>query len=221
MTPDPIPSANSVTYAEQVLAAKKLKKRILIVLASVLGALLVLLLLVLLLQGIRNSMNEPEVPEYEFYPTYTGNILENPSYLNLNRDVVYSYDSTGVGFSTSITDEEWDTLDGEVKFLYQYLQIIIAGDVEGYNACLSERYIREFGREDAFSPQMLYEMRISYYRTDADGGKVYLLEYKIHRNDGSFRTDVGSGMCRPQYVKVIEPEEGQYRIENIATRFER
>ena len=44
MTPDPIPSADSVAYAEQVLAAKKLKKRILIVLASVLGALLVLLL---------------------------------------------------------------------------------------------------------------------------------------------------------------------------------
>ena len=67
MTPDPIPSADSVAYAEQVLAAKKLKKRILIVLASVLGTLLVLLLLVLLLQGIRNSMNEPEVPENMYF----------------------------------------------------------------------------------------------------------------------------------------------------------
>ena len=220
MTPDPV-SQNDTSYEAQVLASKKLKKRILIVLGASVGAVLVLLLLVLLLQGIQRSMNTPEVPEYEFYPTYTGDIQKNPAYLNLDREVVYAYDATGVGFSTTITEEEWDSFDGEVKFLYQYLQNIIAGDVEAYNACLSERYIREFGREDLFSPQMLYEMKISFYRADADGGKVYLLEYKIYHNDGSFRTDVGSGMSRPQFVKVIEPSEGQYKIENIATRFER
>ena len=104
MTPDPV-SQNDTSYEAQVLASKKLKKRILIVLGASVGAVLVLLLLVLLLEGIQRSMNTPEVPEYEFYPTYTGDIQKNPAYLNLDREVVYAYDATGVGFSTTITEE--------------------------------------------------------------------------------------------------------------------
>lgn len=218
MTPDPH-TENRAEYEKQVLASKRTSRRILITLGAVLGVLLVLFLLVLLLQGIQNRLNTPDAPEYTFYPTYTGDIQKNPAYLNLDRTIVYAYDSTGFGFSTSITDEEWESLDPEVRFLYDYLQIIIAGNEDAYNALLSDRFIREYGRVAPFTPQMLYEMKISFYRADADGGKVYMVEYKIFRNDGTFRTDVGSGMSRAQFIKVITDDRGNCKIENISTRY--
>ncbi|MBQ1229849.1 MAG: hypothetical protein IIX80_02335 [Clostridia bacterium] len=207
-------------YEQKLRDAKKTKKKILIAFGAILAVILFLFLLIFAIEKITASIFAPKAPEYKFYPTYTGDIMKNQGYLNLNRDVVYAYDSTGFGFSTSITEDEWESFDGEVRFLYNYLQIIISGDSEAYNACLSQNYIKKYGTVADFPPQMLYEMKISYYRTDNDGGKVYKMEYKFYRNDGTFRDDVGSGMSRPQYIKVVKDDTGAYKIENIATQYE-
>jgi hypothetical protein len=219
MTPEER-SAEQTAYEQKLRDAKKAKKRVLIALGVITAVILFLFLLIFAIEKITATIFTPEVPEYKFYPTYTGDIMKNQGYLNLNRDVVYTYDSTGFGFSTSITEDEWESFDGEVRFLYNYLQIIISGDSAAYNACLSQNYIKKYGTVADFPPQMLYEMKISYYRTDNDGGKVYKMEYKFYRNDGTFRDDVGSGMSRPQYIKVVKDDTGAYKIENIATQYE-
>lgn len=219
MTPDEKMNGQEA-FDQKLRDAKKAKKKILIALGAIMGVLLLLLLLVFLAEKLNDAMNEPEIPQYEFYPTYTGDIMKNQGYINLNREVIYAYDATGFGFSTSITEEEWESFDGEVRFLYDYLQIIISGNETAYNACLSQNYIKKYGSAPEFSAQMLYEMKISYYRTDNDGGKVYKVEYKIYRNDGTFRTDIGSGMSRPQYIKVVTDSIGAYKIENISTQYE-
>jgi hypothetical protein len=47
--------------------------------------------------------------------------------------------------------------------------------------------------------QMLYDMRIEPYATE-DETPAYLLEYKIYRNNGTFRRDIGSNAARTLLV---------------------
>ena len=72
---------------------------------------------------------------------------------------------------------------------------------------------------ERFAPQMLYDIRIEMLSNDPqnDGTVLYAfnVEYKIHRNDGTFRNDIDSDASKKLYFELYEDTEGLVRIDRI------
>jgi hypothetical protein len=118
--------------------------------------------------------------------------------------------------------------DGEdygqcVEFLRGMVDAILAGDADAYNACFSDLYFTKAERQGEFSMQKLYDIIIGTYSEEkvTENGQtytkyVYTLEYKIRRNNGSLRSDMGSNGSRTQYL-LITDREGKLLIDGVAT----
>ena len=212
-------------YEQLSVASKKLKRKMWIVIGCVMLVLGLLLCAVWLITHPNEQKNDRNNQhDYKFYPTYKGNIMEYGAYLELNRQVEYCNEPSGYGVWQSITDENREEFDANTLFLYNYLQTVIAGDTEAYNACFHESYFEDNEPKKSFSPQMLYQMKIRYYSTEngENGEKsvTYLLEYMIFQNDGTFHDDVGSDASLPRYVTLRVDREGKILIEKIVTKYQ-
>jgi hypothetical protein len=164
-----------------------------------------------------------EIREYEqseFSPTYQGDIMEYKKYLDLDRSVKYCADPSGYGMTQAITEENQKDFDAGVLFLRDYIQTIVAGDAEAYNACFSEAYFEHNDPQKSFTPQMVYGSVITYLSEQTDGDSklvTYKLEYMIFENDGSFRRDILSNASREQRVTLRLTPSGQITIEKLIT----
>ncbi len=211
-------------YEAMRARSEKMKKRMLLILAVAVAAIVLLSLAVLLIEQLTKTQ-PPEITdgEYEFFAPYSGDILQNKEYLSLDRYVKYCETATGQGQTLTVDPENTEAFDANVRFLYGYLQTVIAGDSEAYNRCFNETYFQNVEPIGDFSQQMLHEITIYYHttQTEADGSKLvsYRLEYMIHRNDGTFRRDVGSDAIRPQMVYLRVTADGEISIEGLVTQY--
>ena len=197
--------------------SKGMRKKLVVALIAVTAAILVLVLVLFLIESLSRP-KLPELPEYEFYPTYQGNIMEYDRYLDLDRQVYYSE----MGTTTSITEENREEFDPAVLFLYDYVQSIIAGDHTRYNQFFSDSYFKECDPQTPFSPQMLYRIVITYQSTEEEAGDkliTYRLDYMIFENDGTFRRDIESDASRPQIVTLRVTPNGEIAIEKLITNY--
>ena len=197
---------------EMQAQSQKMRKKLLLILGGIVLLAVTLCVAILVIDAKNNGGKEEqgtffEYQDSDFYEPYTGNIMENEEYLDLDRKVYYS---DGSGMESSIEDDNLSEFSNEVIFLYHYLQTIVAGDVDAYNACFNAAYFEQNAPKGHFNPQMVYGARITYDSRSNDEKGVwvrYKLEYMIHRNDGSFRRDVLSDASVPQYVTLrIDPE---------------
>ena len=213
-------NAQKERYEELQAQSQKLKKRILIIMGCVIGAVILLFALLKLLDWI-NERNVG-VPEgtYEFYAPYQGDIMEYQPYIEKDRKVYYCADPSGYGEVRSVEEGD-ETVDANVWFLYDYLHTIIAGDSTAYNAYFNDTFFEDNDPKVSFSPQMLHNMKITYQSEEKEesGERLvtYLVEYMIHRNDGTFRRDVDSDASRPQYVTLRVGVDGTVKVERIVT----
>ena len=204
-------------------AAKQNKRRVVIVCAAVLVGIALLFGAVTLIEHLSNR--PPKIPEYDFqfYPTYRGDIMKYAPYLALDRQVYYCEDPSGNGLRTAVNEENMTDYNTKVLFLYLYFQTIIAGNSEAYNSYFNDTYYQTSQPLEAFSPQMLYEMEIIYQGSEAqaDGDTLvsYRISYRIHRNDGSFRRDIDSDASRPQTVTLRVSADGDISIERLVTHY--
>ncbi len=200
---------------------RTIRKKIVLICLLLAVSLLILVGILLVWEFLRKDPVEDPFGEYDFYPPYEGDILQNPAYLELNREICYCEDATGMGLTAPLTEETLARADATVRFVYSYLQIIISGDTEAYNAMLGEEYLREHGAQSAFHPQMLYNITVYAYQTqtNADGSKTvtYRLDYMIYRNDGSFRRDIGSDAIRSQYLVLQCDQNGTIKIRDLVS----
>ena len=200
--------------------SKKQKRVILTVLVCAVGVMALLLGAVALIVALGKNGGDVPQGDYEFYPVYEGDIMENEEYLGLNRHVEYCSDPSGYGLKMSITDENREEFDESVLFLYDYIQTIIRGDSVAYNKMFHVKYFEDNEQKDAFSQQMLHEIKIRFLSESKQGEErliTYRLEYMIHRNDGTFRRDVGSDASRPQDITVRVGTDGKILIERLVT----
>lgn len=205
--------------------SKALKKKMLKAGIVLLAALAFIFCVVLLMDYINSPT--AEIPEdfYSFEAPYQGNIMENTAYLGKDRLVYYRDNASGNGLREAITEENKANFDTGVLFLCSWLDTIIAGDAQGYNACFSEQYWKENKADDiypktSFNPQMLYDINLSYHSVSSENGdalKTYVVEYRILQNDGTFRRDIGSGVSREQRVTVRVRNDGTAIIEKLVT----
>lgn len=216
-------ASREASYEELAKQSKIMKKKILMGLGIAVAAVIVLFLIVTLVDFLIKRSNS-RVPEgdYTFYPTYEGDIFENPQYMSLDRQIYYCENPAGDGIKQAVNEENLTDFDLNVTFLYLYLQSINYGDAEMYNAYFNENYYKENQPQAEFSPQMIYNTEICYQATENDGADklvTYSLSYMIYRNDGSFRRDIGSNAARPQLITLRVSEAGNISIEKLITRY--
>lgn len=157
---------------------------------------------------------------YIFYEAdYDMNIYDDTVYMDLNRYINFS---NGM-ISTALEKSEYAEQDEDVQFMIAYIQSIIAGDAEAYNACFSEQYYTQNQPLDRFTMQKLYNINLTRTETQTEGSGEdeytlygYVVEYMIRHNNGTFRRDLGSDSIRAQYL-VISDREGTWKIDNVIT----
>ena len=210
-------------------ATDRLKKIILIIAATMVVFAVVALCLIPMLDKALNGAEKEEVttrpPNTVLYydPDYDYDIMQDEEYLGLDRYIYYK---------DARTNETIILLDHEIKdygagmvTLKTMIDAIIAGDHETYNSLFSDNYFAVEGREpeDPFTMQQVYDILITRVNVadvvDEEVGKYtqyeYTVEYKIHKNNGTFRTDLGHDDSRKQYFILSDSTGEEVLIDQI------
>ena len=212
---------NGITDEEIELLAKRSRKTKTLIVA-IFAAALVIAIACAIIPGFFGEESEEQ---YETYPPVHPSLLhdtkeegfdifEYEEYLRYDRTVYLDDPRTGVCISVS---EEEAAMQGEgFALLFELLGVLNRGDAEGYNALVCERL-----QVEDFTPQQLYDITVTR-QTESRKGEgsrsyreyVFLVEYKIHENNGSYRNTVEPDACRPQYF-VINDSEGRLLVQDI------
>lgn len=200
----------------------KLKRTILIVFACICAFLLVTSIAISLIERAMQPTGPSEYASTHIFvtPDYEEDIYTDQGYLDLNRYITFIDGS----ISTTLSETEHADQDEDVRFMIDYIQTIIAGDAEAYNACFSEAYYADADNAplDRFTAQKLYNITLTRTETEttdgADGFTThgYKVEYMIRHNNGTFRRDLGSDSIRAQYL-VISDRGGSWHIDRVIT----
>lgn len=192
------------------------KTRIVIFL-SIATAAFIMVFFVIYLLDIGGSA--PKAPEYDFIfheVDFDTDILTDPDYLALDRSV-----SLKQGNQTVVIDPEYRSENGTIEFMLEYLSCIICGDYEGYKDFFSRLYFETENVPEIFTMQRVYQTTIEFISETpiAESNKNYTeyrlsLDYKINRNNGTLRNDMGSDCFRTQYF-LITDREGVLKIDTI------
>ena len=143
-----------------------------------------------------------------YNPDFNSDIMNEEEYLIKDRSIKYSD-----GFGT------WDIFNGkdvltDIKidlFLIDYINTLVAGDGEKLLGMYSQEVVKALKLSDMITEQRIYETvftEISAREVNDDTGSYFLYEfkaeYKIMRNDGTFRNDVSSNAVKAQYLTITK-----------------
>ena len=151
-------------------------------------------------------------------PDYEGNNDEYEEYLKYDRTIQYCYTA---GVQVSVNDKTLSNYDASFRLIYELIGTLIAGDSDAYNELVHE----DVGHFDSFTQQQVYDVVVTKYSEttkQSEAGKiyfeyVYVVEYKIHENNGTYRKDIESDACRAQYF-VINNSTGELLIMDIFSK---
>lgn len=205
-------------------ASTRKKNKIIII--SVFAVSLVLLLICSLIPGLLKNDNggKPDREEYTVDPSKLADtkeedfdILEYEEYLKYDRTIQYCYTA---GVQVSVNDKTLSSYDASFRLIYELIGTLIAGDSDAYNELVHE----DVGHFDSFTQQQVYDVVITKYsestkqsETGSYSEYVYVVEYKIHENNGTYRKDIESDANRPQYF-VINDSTGELLIMDIFSK---
>ena len=151
--------------------------------------------------------------DYEFYPVLDENIFEDPDYTEDMRKIMYRDGAQGYVLNESNLSQ----FDLSVNFMYDYINYIINGDSAGYNSCFSDAYNKKVYSKPDFTMQRLYDIELvkqkNYYDKDGNVVCVFKLDYKILKNDGTFRRDIDSSSSRTKTI-YLSNREGRLAIDS-------
>ncbi len=203
---------------------KNAKKKLLIILISIFSLLVVLIGLSFVIDLLESNDSQGSEIDYNFYPVdFSENIFEDDEYLEHIEGEFMSFCDSSTNLTLGINRETATQQGIEVEFIVEMLYKIICGDNEGYNKCFSKEYYKKNSPKDQFTMQKVYDVLITKVSSDkisdennSDYTKsIYILEYKIYHNNGSFRRDIGDG-SKKQYITITD-RSGQLLIDSITT----
>lgn len=162
------------------------------------------------------SMYSDEVKSFLFYPIDPDiDITADRTYMEQDRYVYYKIG----GETMAITDGNYARHGRPVAFFGDYFEAVIAGDADTYNTFFTDRYYNTADPLDDFPPQMLYDILIEELSMTENEDKTttyaFNVSYKIHRNTGTFRNDIGSDASRVLYFELLESLDGTVKIDRI------
>lgn len=192
----------------------KMNKKIAILLISALA--IVLTCAVALCIFLCKDEPNNTVKKQYYVPNYEEDIFQNKAYMSYQRDLLYSVAGVEQLYQY---ERDFDVADKECQFFLSYFQCAINGEWEKYPEFFVEDYFEESVK---FTMQMIYEPKVIYHSVSEetiDGQKVNLynfhVEYKIFKNNETFREGVNSNTAVPQIYQLVKLESGAYKIYRI------
>ncbi len=170
-----------------------------------------------------DPIGQTEKPVYTFCtPDWDSDILNDPEYLALKGDIFYAKNDSVM---ITVTPNQYLSEGGkELKFMGSYVEAVIKGDHDALNAMFTDKYFEKNEPYDDFPEQRLYNIKIKkyhykdpYYENTLENDGYYIITYKIDKNDGLFRDDIGSDNELAQLFELIIYPDGTVKIDNIIT----
>lgn len=191
--------------------SKKAKKRLIIIILSIIGVIAILGATSMIIDFVEGKKEKEFEIDYNFYPAdFDENIFEDREYFDLVNAGFISYTDSSTNITVGIDKDKAGRYGTGVVFLVDMIYDIINGDHEAYNARFSDLYYKKHYRKDNFTMQKVYDVNITYVRSesiDDDSGNytksLYVLEYKILKNNGTFRRDIGAGSKKQYFTLKI------------------
>lgn len=160
-----------------------------------------------------------------FYPIdYDHDIMKDKEYLDLDRKIYYYADRTQLGTMIELDDSNRDKQAVGVTLICDMVESIIMGDADTYNSFFSDYYFehKELEPDPGFTMTQLYNIKITNFGTQAISDKKlgdyteyhFVLQYSIHKNNGTFRSDIGSDGSAATYI-IITDRNGELKIEDM------
>lgn len=143
--------------------------------------------------------------DIEFYtPDYNYDIKNDEAYMDIDKYIAY----TEGGVTLYLMNDAEIIKAGENVFMFKlFFDSIINGNAELYNSFFSEEYLKKQSEKSDFTMQRIYDIRIEFYDKNVLSSTQteyrYVISYKIMKNDGTFRRDIGSDMFKPQLFTVL------------------
>ena len=144
-----------------------------------------------------------EAPDAEAIAEYNG--LDRQFYCTRGAETI------------AVTEEDLGNYGAEIGFLFDYFKTVKAGDYEKYNTLFTENYYKDNEKTCDFTPQMIYDINVEKLSEESSGGEnVYIcnVSYKIFRNNGTFRNDIGSDGSKTLRFTMVE-KSGKVLIDKI------
>jgi hypothetical protein len=229
-------SLRGVSQLEKNNVNNKKKRNIIIVFLSLIGVMIVLIILNMLMDKVAEIPVKDIIPQkksvdiatynYDFYPPdYKTDIMSDADYLDKNRYIEF----TNGAISVTIANGAFAEFGKPLVFFNEYFNTIINGDSDTYNGYFTADYYRDKTHipYEEFTMQRVYEMNVEliqeyliesgeYY---GDTMSIFRVAYKIMKNDGTFRNDMGSDGAVPLLFELIyDVSEDKCVINNI-TRY--
>lgn len=149
---------------------------------------------------------------YNHYPAeYDLDVTTVEEYMELDRNIYF------VRGGERLMLSDMGELTPDKEFFIEYFDIAINGRYEEYNALFTEAYYEDNEPYVRFAPQMIYDISIEKLSESyADGGTnyTYNVTYRIYRNNGTFRNDIGSDGAKTLFFSLIE-KGGEIKIDRI------
>lgn len=204
---------------ENLLAVKNQKKKLKIIIILVLAVFVVFAVVFTVIANRPAKKTEgtdytDAISGYNFFPVEDIDIFSDPDYTEDMHKISYS-DETFAILGYTLTDDNINEFDDSVRFMYRYINYIIEGKVDDFNNCFSSAYYEKVYPKNFFTMQRLYDIKlIKVAERYEDGMKVFIfrLDYKILKNDGTFRKDIDSSSSRTKTIYLTN-REGRLAID--------
>ena len=148
---------------------------------------------------------------FALYDPDAPSIFTDEEYLSLDRSL---HVKRG-GEEFTVTQNGADKADAISLFFLGYFDALAHGDAERYNSLFTDGYFETYDRQADFSEQRVYDVHVTLLGATDDESRVsYMVEYKIKRNNGTFRRDVYSDSSRPLIFDLVKSGD-TYLIDNM------
>lgn len=207
-------------------STRKLKRNMLIVIISMVIFAVIAFPLIGFLDKLQTGGAEEETPKLPpssiifATPDYEYDIMRDPDYLQLNRRIYYCDERSGM--TEELTDKTVTGYGPAAVVLRDFINTIIAGDADAYNALFSSNYYANHDPEAPFTMQRLYDIKLTKINesiVSGESGKYtqyeFEVEYKIRLNDGTYRTDIGHDESKKQYFILSDSTSEEVLIDQI------
>lgn len=202
------------------------KKRRIIFGFGLIIILLALLGIVYLILGLITGWGKNNKIDYEFYtPDYNYNIFDDEEYLAKNLFMTYTSET---GESYTITDENYIKHGVGPVFFDNFFKILQYGEHEAYNDLFTAEYYKSNKKIGNFTMQRVYNKQVAFIsesiQNEGEADEYSILTYRVNycimKNDGTFRTDIGSDMSRTQYfVLYYDKNNTEMKINSIISEY--
>lgn len=205
---------------------KKQKKGIIIAFSLMIAVVLIWYAIIPGVEYVVNVIKESKKDEYtsdymdhikslSFYPAnYDEDITKDSEYMNKNRYIAYTKGND----TYYITDGDYSGYDSTVGFFAEYFDTVINGRYEEYDSYFTDAYFEEQTNKERFTPQKLYDIEVRFKGTTVVEDAIsyiYYVDYKIYKNNGTFRNDIESDAARTLVYELYVYEDGEILINYI------